>query len=137
MADGSFVLDNARVSFAGDKGRKPTAAEINNDGEITRLVLEPEWTPTAPDLAPFAGDWYSEKAGAKFTFAVEDGKAFLIRRPATRFPLTPLYRDHFSAQAGTLAERVVWSTRNRRGRVDELHIGARGVRDLPFERVKK
>jgi CubicO group peptidase (beta-lactamase class C family) len=137
MADGSFMLDNSRISFAGDKDGKPTAAEINNDGEITRLTLQPEWTPTAAELASFAGDWYSEEADAKFTFAVEDGKAFLIRRPATRFPLTPLYRDHFSAQAGSLAEWIVWFTRNLRGGVDKLHIGARGMRDMPFERVKK
>ena len=102
----------------------------NNDGSITRLVLESTWAPTAAELASFVGDWYSEEAGATFTFAIEGDKAFIKQRPTTKLSLRPIYRDAFSTQGIT-----VWFTRDTSGKVDKLHIGASRMRDMPFTRV--
>jgi len=132
-SDGSFLLgDNRRVTFTLDKDGKPTAAEINNpDGSVTRLTAVSEWVPTASELAGFAGDWYSDEAGATFTFTVDADKAFVVQRPTTRIPLRPVYKDAFAFAGGTL-----WFTRDASGKVDKLHVGASRMRDMPFARVK-
>ncbi|HJS51461.1 MAG TPA: serine hydrolase domain-containing protein [Pyrinomonadaceae bacterium] len=132
MGDGSFTIGNARVKFTFDKEGKPISAEGNDNGDITRFIAEREWTPAAADLAPLAGDWYSDEAGATFTFKVEGDKAFLVQRPATRLPIRPLYKDHFGVQG-----YVIWFTRDASGKIDKLHVGAGRMRDMPFERVKK
>ena len=132
-ADGSFQLGAMRITFKLDKDGKPVSAEGNNNGDISRQIAEQAWTPTSADLASFAGDWYSDEAGATFKFAVEGDKAFITQRPATRLPLQPLYKDHFSVPGG----QVVWITRDASGKVDKLHVGASRMRDMPFERVRK
>jgi len=132
-ADGSFLLgDTRRVMFTVDKDGKPLTAEISNDdGSVTRLTAVGDWAPTASDLAAFAGDWYSDEAGATFTLAVEGDKAFYVQRPSTRIQLRPVYKDAFAFAGGT-----VWVTRDASGKIDKLHIGASRMRDMPFVRVK-
>ena len=130
--DGQFVGGNNELKFAFDKDGKPISAEsVDDDGAVTRFVLEKEWTPTAADLASFKGDWFSEEAGARFTVAVEADKAFIKQRPATNLPMQPVYKDHFSVQG-----YIVWFTRDRNGKVDGMHVGASRMRDMPFVRVK-
>ena len=131
LSDGVFLLPSGvKVTFVSDKEGKATIAEINNEGAISKLYLEPDWTPTAADLASFAGDWYSEEAGATFTFAVDGDKAFYVQRPSTRIPLRPVFKDHFNAQG-----YMLWLTRDGSGKVDKLHVGAGRMRDMPFVRV--
>jgi len=134
LKDGSFQPGNGpvRVTFKFDKDGKPAFAERTIDGEITRVVAESPWTPTADELGSFAGDWYSEEAGATFTFGVEGGKAFLKQRPTTSLPLTALYKDHFS-----LPGYILWVTRDASGKINKLHVGGSRMRDMPFERLKK
>ena len=130
MADGTFLLGERKVSFASN-GSGPMVSEIrNNDGSITRLILESAWAPTTAELALLAGDWYSEEAGAMFTIALEGDKAFIKQRPTTKLLLRPVYKDAFSTQGFT-----VWFTRDSSGKVDKLHIGASRMRDMPFTRV--
>ena len=120
------------MKFTLDSDGKPVAAEnIDSDGEVTRFVPEKEWKPTPEELSSFAGDWFSEEAGATFTIAVEADKVFLKQRPVTRLPLQPIYKDHFFVQ-GT----IVWFTRDKNGKIDGLHVGASRLRDMPFTRVK-
>src|SRR5688500_3274216 len=131
-ADGMFLLGERKTKFVTNKDGSPSVTEIlNNDGSVTRLIYEKEWTPTPADLASFAGDWYSDEAGATFTFAVEGDKAFIKQRPKTKLALRPIYRDAFSTQGF-----VVWFTRDASGKVDKLHVGASRMRDMPFTRVR-
>jgi hypothetical protein len=133
MADGSFVLDDgAPMKFILDKDGKPTAAEIDNDGTIVRLTAREEWTPTAAEVASFAGEWYSDEARAGVTFAVEGDKMFIVNHPLFKLPLRPMYKDHFSAQGGY----VVWATRDASGKIDKLHVTASRMRDMPFVKVR-
>ena len=97
-------------------------------------VAESPWTPTAAELAAFAGEWRSDEAEASFTFAVESGVAVLKQRPATREPLRPLYRDHFGPAQG--GGPVVWFTRDSKGALT-MHLGASRMRDMPFTRVSR
>lgn len=133
QADGSYLLGMAvRVAFKFDKDGKPISAEGNLNGDIRRFIRETEWIPTASELSQFAGEWYSEEAGATFTIVVEGDKIFLVQRPSLRLPLRPLYKDHLSAQGYTL-----WITRDASGKVDKLHVGGSRMRDMPFSRVSK
>jgi CubicO group peptidase (beta-lactamase class C family) len=130
--DGAFQLGSQKFKFQVDSGGKAIAIERNIDGDVIKYIAEAEWTPTAAELASFTGDWYSEEAQAKFTFAVEGDKAFIVQRPSLRLPLRPLYKDHFGAQG-----YVIWVTRDASGKIDKLHVGAGRMRDMPFVKVSK
>jgi CubicO group peptidase (beta-lactamase class C family) len=132
MGDGRFTSGSNQLKFTFDKDGKPMSAEgVDSEGEVTRFVAAPEWTPTPADLAPFKGDWFSEEAGATFTIAIEADKAFIKQRPAMSLPIQPLYKDHFAVQG-----YVVWFTRDKNGKVNTLHVGTSRMRDMPFVRVK-
>ena len=132
MGGGQFTAGDNQLRFMLDTEGKPKLAEsIDPNGEVTRFVLEKEWTPAPADLAAFKGDWFSEEAGATFTVAVDADKVFIKQRPATNLQMQPLYKDHFGAQGF-----VIWFTRDQSGKVDRMHVGASRMRDMPFVRVK-
>jgi CubicO group peptidase (beta-lactamase class C family) len=129
IADGSFMLGERKLKF---KAGNPVTAEIANpDGSFTRLTMVDPWTPTAADLTSFAGDWYSEEAGASVTFAVDGDKASLKQRANRKFPLRPIYKDHFSFPG-----YVIWFTKDASGKVDKMHVGTGRMRDMLFTRMK-
>jgi CubicO group peptidase (beta-lactamase class C family) len=86
-------------------------------------------TPTGAELESLAGIYVSEDAETTLTAAVEDGSLVLKRRPETTFRLTPLYKDAFSGQIGTVVFR-----RNGGGRVTELSVVQDRVWDMRFAR---
>ncbi len=129
VADGSFMLGDRKLRFK--DGMPVTATIANTDGSVTLLTLVSEWKPAAGDLAEFSGEWYSDEAQAKFKFSLEGDKPFIVIRPVLKLPLTPIYKDHFSAQG-----YVVWVTRDKAGKIDKLHVGGSRMRDMLFERVK-
>lgn len=132
MGDGQFSAGSNQLKFTFDGNGKPLSAEtVDGDGEVRRFVPEKEWMPAPADLASFKGDWFSEEAGATITVAVEGDKAFIKQRPAMSLPMQPLYKDHFSVQG-----YIVWFTRDKGGKVNELHVGSSRMRDMPFARVK-
>lgn len=132
MGGGQFTAGGNQLKFTLDKDSKPMFAEaVDSDGEVRRFVPEQVWTPTPEDLASFTADWFSDEAGATLTLAVENDKAFIKQRPATRLALQPIYKDHFLVQG-----YVVWFTRDKDGKVNGLHVGASRMRDMPFVRVK-
>jgi CubicO group peptidase (beta-lactamase class C family) len=131
--DGAFLLGDRKTKFIVSKEGGPSMMEIaNTDGSVTRLFYEQPWIPTAADLASFAGDWYSEEAGVRATFAVEGDKAFIVVRPTIKLPLRPVYKDAFGAPG-----QVIWFTRDSSGKIDKLHVGASRMRDMHFVRVAK
>jgi CubicO group peptidase (beta-lactamase class C family) len=132
MGKSEFGLGDNRLRFMIDSDGKPKSAEaVDANGEVTRFVPEQAWTPNAQELASIAGDWFSEEAGATFTIAIKENKAFIKQRPALNFELQPLYKDHFSVQG-----YVVWFTRDRSGKIDRMHVGTSRMRDMWFARVK-
>jgi CubicO group peptidase (beta-lactamase class C family) len=132
MGDGQFTAGGNQLKFTFDKEGKPMSAEVvDSDAEVRRYVRETEWTPTPEELASLKGDWFSEEAGATYTVAVDNGKGFIKQRPATSFPMQPLYKDHFD-----VGGYVVWFTRDKNGKINGMHVGASRMRDMPFVRVK-
>jgi CubicO group peptidase (beta-lactamase class C family) len=131
MGGGQFTAGENQLKFTFAQDGKPLFAEtVDADGEVRRFVPEKEWTPTPAELASFAGDWFSEEAGATLTVVVEGDKAFIKQRPATRLPMGPLYKDHFGVHGF-----IVWFTRDKNGKVDRMHAGASRMRDMPFLKV--
>jgi CubicO group peptidase (beta-lactamase class C family) len=129
---GQFIGGNSQLKFSFDKDGKPISVEsVDDDGAVTHFASEQVWTPTPAELASLKGDWFSEEAGATYTVAIEADKAFIKQRPATSFPLQPLYKDHFD-----VAGYVLWFTREKNGKVTGMHVGASRMRDMPFVRVK-
>ena len=132
MGGTQFSAGGNQLKFTVDQNGKALFAEmVDSDGEVRRFVPEMEWTPAPDDLAAIKGEWFSEEAGAAFTIAVEDGKAFIKQRPATKLPMQPLYKDHFGVQG-----YVIWFTREQNGKINGMHVGASRMRDMPFVRVK-
>jgi len=132
MGGGKFTAGDSKLKFTLDKEGKPTSAEfVDSDGSVSRFLPEQPWTPTPEELASLKGDWFSEEAGATYSLGVDGDKAFLKQRPASSFPMQPLYKDHFLVQG-----YVFWFTRDRNGKVDVMHVGASRMRDMPFVRVR-
>ncbi len=134
VGDNAFTYNDgySRVEFTADKSGSLTAGrEVDGEGLIHPFFREAEWTPTAAELTAFVGNWYSEEAVATFNVAMEGNNLFLIQRPATRIPMRPIYKGHFSAQG-----YVIWATRDERGRIGKLHIGGGRMRDMPFSRQR-
>jgi hypothetical protein len=132
--DGSFIASGGQVRwrFTPAAGGPARAVRSTADGE-EQFVAETPWTPTAADLAKFAGDWWADEAGALFTVAVENDRFLVLKqRPDTRMVLRPLYRDHFAPVQGS--GQVLWFTRDTGGRVTGMHIGMGRLRDMPFVR---
>jgi hypothetical protein len=126
------MLGDRKAKFIANKEGAPEVMEIaNTDGSTTRLVFEREWKPTPADLNDIAGDWYSEEAQSRVSIKVENGNAFLVLRPVVRFELKPAYKDAFSGQG-----YILWFTRDRSGKVSELHVGGSRMRDMLFTRVR-
>ncbi len=133
VSENAFTYGSSRVEFTSDKsGRLTAGREVDENGVVYPFFPEAEWTPTSAELASLTGDWYSEEAGATFNVSMEGNNLFLVRRPATRIPIRPIYKGHFSAQG-----YVLWATHDARGKIDKLHVGGSRMRDIPFERVKK
>ena len=130
VADGSFMLGERKVRFK--DGNTVTAEIANTDGSFTRLTMVAEWKPAPADLPDFEGEWYSDEAQSRISIKVENGNALLIVRPVARFQLSPVYKDTFTAQG-----YIFSFTRDKSGKVAELHVGGSRMRDMLFERVTK
>jgi CubicO group peptidase (beta-lactamase class C family) len=131
-ASGSgFRMGSGTINFTMGSNGKAASFEIASGNVLEKFIVEKEWVPTKAELDAFAGQWFSDEAGAGFSFVVEGDKSFLVQRPATRLLLKPLYKDHFSASGF-----VIWFTGNGNGKADILHIGTSRMRDMPFVRSK-
>ena len=131
MADGTFQLGERKVIFSSKEGGPLVSEIFNNDGSVTRMVLEPTWTPTAADLASFTGDWYSDEAAVTASFTVEGDNAFIVVKPTIKLPLRPAYKDAFSGPG-----YIIWFTRDSSGKIDKMHVGGSRMRDMPFLKIK-
>jgi len=123
-----------RLMFETSQGEiRPRIREVRESGEDSVYEPVPEFTPTAAELAAYAGEYYSPDAETALVAAVEEGKLVLRRRPDTRIALAPVYKDAFSG--GSLG--LIRFLRHANGRVMELSVRQDRVYDLRFGRVQK
>lgn len=135
LRDGSHLVGNQRVLFDLDANGRPRGLRVlQGDGDTVAFVYAAAtpWRPSADELRTFEGTYSSDEVGASYTATVDSGRLVLRLRTAVRRVLTPVYPDAFSAGGmGT-----VWFTRDARGRVTAMHVGAARVWDIAFERQR-
>jgi CubicO group peptidase (beta-lactamase class C family) len=125
-----FLGDALRTAAApGGGGGGAGAAGGGRGGGAAR----PAFTPSAADLAAYAGEYHSPDAETTLVVAVEGSALVARRRPATRITLTPVERDRFNAGGGLGGVRFL---RDASGRVTELSVSQERVFDLRFDRVR-
>jgi CubicO group peptidase (beta-lactamase class C family) len=88
-----------------------------------------EFAPTPAELAPYAGEYWSDEAEGGVTIAVEGRTLVLRRRFGGAIPLAPAYTDTFTSALGTIRFH-----RDSTGRIVELSTGSERVWDLRFQR---
>jgi CubicO group peptidase (beta-lactamase class C family) len=132
VSDSSFIFDQtAKIMFTLDKDGNAVRAEMKaGDGTPTHFTAVREWKPA--DLNEFAGEWYSEEAQSRVSIVVENGKPYVVLRPVIKFEIKPTYNDAFNGQGYAL-----WFTRDKSGKVTELHVGGSRMRDMLFVRTSK
>jgi hypothetical protein len=139
LAGGGWMIGNNRalVDDAGGagsgtvKGFRLLAAD--NDTVPYTLAATETWTPSAPQLAQFAGRYRSDEVATTWTVRVEGDHLVASPRTALQVTLTPVFPDGFRAGAGL---GTIWFTRDAKGAVTRMHSGAARVWDFVFERVK-
>jgi hypothetical protein len=133
LRGGEHLLGNGRVVFdVGASGPPRGLRMLPADGDTVGYVFvsAAPWNPAAPELAAYEGRYHSPEVGATYTARVESGRLVLGLRAAVRRELNPAYKDAFVGPMGT-----VWFTRDARGRVDAMHVGAARVWDIVFRKT--
>jgi CubicO group peptidase (beta-lactamase class C family) len=125
-SNGDATRSANRVSdlFLGDR-LKPAAPA--RPAAAPAAPMQPP--PTASQLAPLAGSYWSEEAETMLIAAVDQGALVLRRRPDTVIKLTPLGPDKFRGSIGT-----VTFMRSGSGVVESLSVNQDRVWDLRFTR---
>jgi hypothetical protein len=125
---GGALPDGGEVAFSG--GDRFTHDSSDNRQEYVRTA---EATPTAAQLAEFAGAYASEETGATYRVAVEEGQLVvrIDRWPEKVLKLTPSYRDAFLSNFW-----LVRFYRDRAGRIAEMSLADNRMRDLRAPRLK-
>jgi CubicO group peptidase (beta-lactamase class C family) len=134
LRDGDFLMGAAsRLRFITAADGTPTGARIfapDGDTLSWTYAAPGRWLPTEAQLQAFVGAWYQPEIDVTWTVRYEKGALIVQLRPGTQFALIPAYIDGFEGGAyGT-----VWFSRDRKGAVNAMHLGAGRVWDLAFGR---
>jgi CubicO group peptidase (beta-lactamase class C family) len=127
VADVFLGTAGAAVAQGGQRGGRGGGAGQRGAGANA-------YTPTAAELASYAGEYYSPDAETTLTVVVEGNQVIARRRPATRIELRPTAQDQFSGQGGLGTVRFI---RDAGGRVTQLSVRQDRVFDLRFDRVTR
>lgn len=117
--DGTFIEYHGHGEVALDEGSGVTSTF----GKATQVQ------PTEAQLAPLAGSYTSDDAEVSLRVALHDGLLEIRRRPDAVFRLTPLYKDAFESELGTIIFR-----RDDAGRAIAFSVAQDRVWDLRFKR---
>jgi CubicO group peptidase (beta-lactamase class C family) len=121
-----FVVANG-ATWEIDRNRG-TLRVTDSYGTVDNFERVVPTTPTAADLNELVGTYVSDEAEATMQAVVESGALVLKRRPDTTVRLSPIYKDAFSGQLGTVIFR------RQDGRVTEFSVSQDRVWDLRFRR---
>lgn len=133
LQGGYFQAGAARVRFAPDATGRMTLRQPTADADTVVWVRESTvpWTPTAAQLASYAGQYRNDEIGATYTVSVREGRLRVYVRPGMEGPLDPTYTDAFENDSD-----AVWFTRDKKGRVTAMHLGNGRAWDMVFTRLK-
>jgi hypothetical protein len=134
VGDGRFIMTTGpRTSLAFEGGANGSDLRLRvggPDGPGDVFLRAEPFTPSAKDLEAFAGTYRSDEIEAVFRMVVHEGALRLERLKSRPAPLTPLVRDTFTTQAGTI--RFV---RDAAGNVTGFQLDAGRVRHVKFSKV--
>jgi CubicO group peptidase (beta-lactamase class C family) len=143
-AGGAELVPIGPNRFRNQSGETEYAFEPSDDGgsvrlrvtsvgtEPTKWVAVPAASPTAAELADYAGTYLSDELDVKYDVWVGGDTLMLRHRPEPAVTLGPTYADAFDFGQG----RIIRFTRNEAGKVDGLEIFAGRVRHLRFVRFQ-
>ncbi|MGH9368163.1 MAG: serine hydrolase domain-containing protein [Thermoanaerobaculia bacterium] len=101
-------------------------------GEEASQSFEPiaVWSPTASQVAEFAGAYTSDEVPALFRFAAVGGKLVLRHRTIASDPWKPTLPDSFARR-----DLSASFTRDARGKVDGFRLSAGGMSGILFRKI--
>jgi CubicO group peptidase (beta-lactamase class C family) len=111
------------------EGGRTRAVLVVDGGDTTRYEPVATVTPTAAQLAAYAGTYWSDELDTRFIVLVRDGGLVIRERLGDETKLTPTFADGFTSPSGA----VIFS-RDARGRVAGFGIWAGRIRNVQFRR---
>jgi len=121
----------ADVKFQKSGVDQPWVMQVEVPGQKPALFTPTELvTPSASQLAEYAGDYYSEELNVTYQLAVAEGKLMLRRKTAPASALFPTVKDEFRVEGLILS-----FSRDDRQRPSGFSLNAGRVKNLRF--VKK
>lgn len=131
LADGSYQAGTQHFRLAVDAKSVRTIRQATTDGDSLAWTKRADrvWSPSAAELAAFAGRYHSDEIGTTFVVAVSNGKLTLSPRVGIVETLTPTYRDAFDGWD------AVWFTRDGKGRITAMHFGSARAWDFVLTRL--
>jgi CubicO group peptidase (beta-lactamase class C family) len=136
LPGGWFWAPNGwRWHFDVESGGKPAGLQlVLNEGDTLQYayVSATRWAPTREQLQAFEGSYPSDEIGITYRVKVVGDSLTLSPRPTSVLTLRPTYPDGFSGADGV----GIWFTRDRRGRVNALHLSDSLMWDLVVPRAR-
>jgi CubicO group peptidase (beta-lactamase class C family) len=126
LGSGTFLMTagpRMRLSF---EHMPDGAVRIKSGPDLVLVRMEP-FTPTAAQLAEYAGVYRSDEMDAVFRIALKDGKLQLVRTKLRPSAVDPMFKDGFRAQPG-----VLQFNRDAAGHVSGFLLEGGRVRHLRF-----
>jgi CubicO group peptidase (beta-lactamase class C family) len=129
----TFQVGDGEARYVFDAGSGRVGFE-EESWEYSSQRWEPveAWSPSASELAAFAGTYHSDDAETTYVVSVEGDGLTVWQRPGVTRELSPVYRDAFRMGGMTVRFR-----RDGAGDVDVLSLGLGRVYDMRFERESR
>jgi len=123
---------NVEVVAAKSGARPSLRVSHTEDGEVETETFEPVtlWSPTAAELARFAGRYESEELETTWTLAVDDGKLFIRHRGLPVEALHPSVTGVFAVRGIVLAFQ-----QDSGGKVTGFTVNEGRVRGIAFRKT--
>lgn len=134
LASGGLLMGTTPMEvITSSDGRPAGLRQFPASGDTINFMYAgaTAWSPNAPELANFTGQYRSDEIRATWTARVDSGRLVLSARRGSRQVLTPVYRDAFAG--GGLG--TIWFTRDARGQVDAMHVSAARMWNLTLPKV--
>ena len=125
-----FRLGPTEMIYRREDGRLNEVLVVN-DGDTTRYRAAATVTPSAAQLAAYAGSYVSDEVETRFKIVVRDGALVVQQRLGDEVKLTPTFADGFTSREGN----VIFS-RAADGRVSGFGLWAGRIRNVQFSREK-
>ena len=122
------IFGGPEMIYQREGGRTRAVLVVDGD-DTTRYEPVAPVTPSAAQLASYAGTYWSDELDTRFTVVVRDGGLVLRERLGDETKLAPTFADGFTSPAGT----VIFS-RDPAGRVSGFGIWAGRIRNVQFRR---